>query len=414
MFKLKETTELLQHQEEFLVRFVNQDVIGLFDLPGTGKSLEILSAICCTLEEGQKALVVVPPHLMANWRHEVEKFTYLEIGKDIDLYPYTQLGKQLTSFQGYSFVAADEAHYLKNMDAKRTFNFMTYLEESLPKYFIYATGTPVTNRIPEIYTFLLMIAGYSHVYPKIDAKYPTYYQFCENFCHVKTVSYGSGVKYHGMKNVDELRDYLKPWTIRRSAPLNVKMENQNIYADYKDDKKLAAAWEQHASDGDIGGIDIVAKKLAAVAKAPFTAKWVNDELTNEAGPVVVFSDHREPVEIIYEDLKSVGWRVAKIMGGDSMTARAKIVDDFQAGKLDAVICTIGSASTGITLTTSNLVVFSDVPWVPASLDQARKRIFRISQERQCRCVYIVGSKADDQIITMIKAKMRVINAVVEA
>jgi SWI/SNF-related matrix-associated actin-dependent regulator 1 of chromatin subfamily A len=414
VFKLKPTTELTKEQDDFLVRFIPQKVIGCFDLPGLGKSLEILASICAVLKDGQKALVVVPPHLMANWKHEVEKFTYLEIGKDIDLYPYTQLGKKLTSFQGYSFVAGDEAHYLKNLDAKRTQLFMTYLDAAIPQWFIYATGTPLTNRIPEAYTFLLMLSGFAHVSPKIDVLYPTYYQFCERFCHVKTVSYGSGVKYHGKKNMDELREYMKPWTIRRAPNLSVKMANQSVIADYKDDKQLAKAFEDHASDGEIGGIDIVAKKLAAVAKAPFTAKWVHDELENESGPIVVFSDHREPVEIIAADLKSCSWRVESIMGGDSMVRRAAVIEAFQRGEIDALILTVGAGSTGNTLTKSNLVVFNDIPWVPANLEQARKRIFRLSQERNCRCVYIVGSKADDQIITMIKAKLKVINAVLEA
>lgn len=413
MFKLKETTELLDHQDVFVCRFVVDEVIGCFDKPGTGKSLEILAAICCTLEEGQKALIVVPPHLMENWLREIEKFTYLELGKDVDLFPYTQLGKNLTSFQGYSFVAADEAHYLKNMDAKRTFNFMTMLEENRPQYFIFATGTPIGNRIPEIYTFLLMIAGWSHVYPKIDAKFPTYYQFCEHFCHVKTVSYGSGVKYHGMKNVDELKTYLKPWTIRRDAPLNVKMKNQTVYADYKEDKALAAAWELHASTGEIGGVDIVAKKESAIAKAPFTSKWVHDALTSEEGPIVVFSDHREPVDIIARDLTKLGWRVGKVMGGGNMKDRDQITLDFQAGKLDVIVST-SAGYTGNTWTKSNLVTVNDLPWRPDDLDQLRKRVLRLSQERECRCVYIAGSRADDQIITMLTAKLKVINAVIEA
>lgn len=414
MFKLKETTELLPHQDEFLHKFVIDEVIGCFDKPGTGKSLEILAAICCTLEEGQKALVVVPPHLKANWLREVEKFTYLVVGKDIDIYPYTQLGKKLESFEGYSFVAGDEAHYLKNMDAKRTFLFMTMLEAHRPQYFIFATGTPMGNRIPELYTFLLMMSGWSQVYPKIDAKFPTYYEFCEHFCHVKTVSYGSGMKYHGMKNVEELRTYLKPWTIRRDAPLNVKMSNHTVYADYKDDPALALAWEAHASTGEVGGVDIVAKKEAAIAKAPFTAKWVHDELTNEAGPVVVFSDHREPVHIIAADLTKLGWRVAKIIGGQDMDDRDDITLAFQAGELDVIVATVGAGSTGNTWTKSNLVVVSDPPWKPDDLDQLRKRILRLSQERECRCVYVAGSRADDQIITMLKAKIKVINAVIEA
>lgn len=420
MFKVRigeivngEPLQYTKEQEEFFDRFNRQKVIGCFDLPGLGKTLEILGAICQNLVEGDKALVVVPPHLLANWFREIELFTYLEVGKDIDVFPYTQLGKKVISFQGYRFVAGDEAHYLKNMDAKRTFNFMTYLEQARPEFYIHATGTPVANRIPELYTFLLMLSGWEHVYPKIDVKYPTYYQFCERFCHVKSVSYGSGVKYHGMKNVDELKEYLKPWTIRRAPDLKgIGMKNETVIAAYGEGTELAKAWEDHASDGNIGGIDIVAKKNAAIAKAPFTAKWVYDAIEEEAGPIVVFSDHPGACEIIHDDLKSCGLRVAKIIGGVTMKARDQIVQDFQAGKLDAVTCS-SAGYTGITLTRSNLVVVNDPPWKPDDLDQLRRRVLRKTQTRPCRCVYIAGSKADDQIINTLRAKLKVINAVVE-
>lgn len=411
MFKLKETTELDQNQIEFLERFIPLKVIGCFDVRGVGKTLEILAAICDSLVNGEKALVVVPPHLMANWKHEVEKFTYLEIGKDIDIVPYTQLGNKVTSFEGYSFIVGDEAHYLKSMEAKRTLAFMNYLEDQRPEYFIYATGTPLKNRIPEIYTFLLMISGWPFVSPKIDVLYPTYYEFCERFCHVKTV--GGRVKYHGMKNVEELKEYIKPWTIRRKPISSKGMVNQTVVASYKEDTALAKAWKLHESTGEFGGVDIVAKKEAAIAKAPFTAKWVEDEFNCEVGPIVVFSDHREPAIMIHDYLVKAQYRVGLIIGGGCMKKRDQLVLDFQAGLIDFIVST-SAGYTGLTLTRSNLVVVNDPPWVPADLDQLRGRVDRKTQDWVCRCVYIAGSRADDQIILSLGAKLKVITAVIGA
>ncbi len=424
MFKIRwgeivrdQVLEALPHQVEFLERFSScGGVIGCFDEPGLGKSLEIMMAIERSLNEGEKALVVMPPHLLENWKQEVRDFTYFEVGKDIDLIPYTQLGKKITSFKEYAFVADDEGHYLKNLSAQRTQNFMLFLEEHRPEFFIHATGTPLGNRIPEIYPFLLMIAEFPHITPKITVKYPTYYEFCERFCHVKNVSYGSGIKYHGMKNVDELKEYLKPWTIRRKTDdvLTLpEMENQRVIVDYKEGTELAKLWAEYASNGEIGGIDIRAKKEAAIVKAPFTAKWVADELEQGAGPVVIFSDHREPVEIIHEALKKAGYKGHTIMGGQDMKVRDNIKVSFQNNELDYVVMTVGAGATGLTLTASNLIVGNDIPWKPDDLDQIRRRIRRISQKRKQRCVYIIGSKADDQITKMLIAKLRVINAVVE-
>lgn len=424
MFKIRwgefvrgEILDSLPHQDEFLVKFREcKGVLGCFDEPGLGKTLEILMAIEESLRPGEKALIVMPPHLLENWKQEVNDFTYFEIGKDIDLIPYTQLGKKITDFTAYRFVADDEGHYLKNLDAQRTQKFMTYLDANPPEFFIHATGTPLSNRIPEIYPFLLMLAGFEHVTPKIDVLYPTYYQFCERFCHVKSVSYGSGVKYHGMKNVDELKEYLKPWTIRRKTDDVLKMvpamENQRVYAEYKDDPALAAAWEDFASNGEIGGVDIVAKKNSAIATAPFTAKWVADALESGSGPVVIFSDHREPAFIIHEALKKAGFRGELIIGGQDLKVRDSYKVRFQNGDLDFLMCT-SAGYTGLTLTASNLVVVNDLPWKPDDLDQLRRRVRRYTQKKVSRCVYIVGSKASDQITLSLIAKLKVISAVVE-
>lgn len=415
MFKLKEETKLEPHQKEFLGWFRVRRTVGLFDVPGLGKSLEILSAICDNLKTGEKALVVVPPHLVPNWMNEISMFTYLEVGKDIDIVPYTQLGKKVDTFEGYDFISADEAHYLKNMDAKRTFSFMTMLDQQKPRFFIYATGTPLNNRIPEIYNFLLMLAGWNHVTPKVDVLYPTYYQFCERFCHVKATSYGSGVKYHGMKreNLPELREYLANWTIRRKkSEDSLGMTDTKVIAKYSEDLALSLAWEEHASNGTVGGIDIVAKKNSAIAKAPFTAKWVQDELESGTVPIVIFSDHVFPAIYIHDQLAKNGWVVGLIKGGDDLNKRANLVERFQKGLVDVLVST-SAGYEGITLTKSNIIVVNDIPWVPAKLEQLRFRIDRMTQTRPCRCIYIIGSRADDQISQTIRAKMKVINAVIE-
>lgn len=416
MFKLTSTTELLPHQKTGVETIVTKKCLGLFDEPGVGKTLQILAAICQVLKEGQRALVVCPPFLANTWMTEIATFTHLESGKDIDVVPYTMLGKRVESFEKYSFIACDEAHYLKNLDAQRTRKFHSYMIKHRPEYYVWATGTPIKNRIPEIYSFLLTLSRYPHVTPNITVKYRSHYAFCMRFTNVSERSFGgrSVMQFSGMKNVEELKEYLKPWTLRRKADefLDLpQMQAQMIPANYKDDPELAKAFAEFGPESGVKGGDIVAKKNSAIAKAHFTAEYVATQLEADMGPVLVFSDHREPVDMIEREL-SQAWRVGSIKGGDSAEKRNELVKQFQAGQLDVLVATVGSSSTGLTLTRSNLVIFNDIPWVPADLVQARKRIHRISQNRECRCVYIVGSKVDDNIIKTIRAKEKVINTVV--
>jgi SNF2 family DNA or RNA helicase len=406
MYKLKTDTKLLPHQVTYVERQLERKCLGNFDKPGAGKTLEILASI---VETGEKSLVICPPHLANNWRAEVEEFTHLEIGKDIFICPYTMLTKRYEDFKGFGFIACDEAHYLKNLKAQRTEAFHVRLMDNVPKYYSYATGTPIANRLPDLYSFLLSLSYFPHVTPKITDKYPTFYQFCTRFCNVTEARFGgrTAMQFTGMKNVEELRDYVKPWTISRDVKDLPAMDSQRIRANYTDDPELEKAWEQFVTDYTFSP---TVKKSSALAKAHFTAKYVEEELQANNGPIVVFSDHPDAVCTIEREL-STSYRVASIIGGMAQDKRSDIVQRFQNGQLDVICLTIGSSSTGITLTRSNTIVFNDICWVAEDLHQARKRIHRISQERQSRCVYIVGSKIDDRIIKSVTSKLKVINEV---
>jgi len=409
-FKLKKSTELLEHQKTGVEFLLEKRSTGLFDEPGLGKSLEILAAIC---EVKKPALVVCPPTLQENWKHEITKFTELKLDKDISIVPYTMLGKKVTEFSNFGFVAFDEATALKNLDAKRTQKSHYYMQENLPEFFTWATGTPIKNRIPEIYSFLVMLAYYEHVTPNIMVKYPTYYQFCMRFCNVSATPYGSGMKFTGMKNVEELKEYLKPWTIRRLAKDTIKtpdMLNQTIIASYKKDPELAKAYAEFEAGSGCGD-NVTAKRDSAISKANFTAEYVESQLEAEMGPVVVFSDHPGAIKIIEGLLKETR-KVAAIYQETKMDKRNLIVEEFQAGKYDVILLTIGIGKEGYTLTKSNLVVFNDICWVPEDLNQARKRIDRLSQLRETRCVYIAGSEVDETLIRAITSKRKIIKAVV--
>ena len=219
-FQIKPHIEPRPHQFEAKEFFLKcKGTIGLFDEPGLGKTLEILMAICEVCMPWEKALVVAPSYLVPNWKHEIETFTELKLGVEIDVITYHQMTNKLPSLEGYVFVAFDEAHALKNMDSQRGFAAHDLFDRNLPQYFIYATGTPITNRVVDIYSFLVLLGSYDRVTPNILDKYATYYGFAMNFCNVveKKVGGRNIMQFKGIKNKEELRTYLEPWTIRRKT-----------------------------------------------------------------------------------------------------------------------------------------------------------------------------------------------------
>jgi len=405
-------TKLLPHQEQTVSLLLSKKCIGDWSTMGTGKSLSAIASICAT---GKKAVVICPPFLVENWMNEIRKHSNLKAsphflkwdGSDVTIVPYTQLDKSEDVFKNCDFWVSDESQYLKNLQAKRTQRFHYLFYKYTPNYFMMLSGTPLKNRIPEMYSFLLLWDKWG-VKPAITEKYKSFYTFCCRFTNVVQGKYG--MSYGGMKNVEELRTYIKEHSIKHEADKVLKlpelMESQ-IVVSYRNEPELEKAFREFT--GSRFTAEITVKVNSATSKAVFTSNYVSDAIDSGEGPVVVFSDHRKPIEIMELELSKL--RVRSITGETPMAKRAEYVDMFNNGQLDVLLCTYGAASTGINLTASNLMVLSDLPWEVASLEQAKKRSHRIGQKRPCRIIHVIGSSVDDLILKTLNAKMKVISTV---
>jgi SNF2 family DNA or RNA helicase len=407
-------SKLLPHQEQTVSLLLSKKCIGDFSTMGTGKSLSALASIIATKE---KAVIVCPPFLVENWLNEIKKHTtlkgsphFLKYSNDSDIFivPYTQLDKSEDIFKNVKFIVADESQYLKNLEAKRTQRFHQLFYKYAPRYFMSLSGTPIKNRIPEVYSMLLLWDKFG-VKPAITDKYKSFYTFCCRFTNVVQGKYG--MSYGGMKNVEELRTYIKPNSIKHEASVLdlPELNESSVVVSYKDSPELHKAFSEFA--GSRFSAEITVKVESASSKAVFTANYVSEAVDAGEGPIVVFSDHRKPIEIMELELSKL--RVRSITGETPMDKRAYFVDMFNNGQLDVLLCTYGAASTGINLTASNLMVLNDLPWEVASLEQAKKRSHRIGQKRPCRIIHVIGSSVDDLILKTLNAKMKVISEVMK-
>ena len=92
--------------------------------------------------------------------------------------------------------------------------------------------------------------------------------------------------------------------------------------------------------------------------------------------IVVFSSFIKPSE---ELGKTFGTQAVVFNGQKNMDEKQKAVDDFQNNEAVSVFAgTIGAAGVGITLTVANIVLFIDLDYVPANMEQAEDRCHRAS------------------------------------
>ena len=104
-----------------------------------------------------------------------------------------------------------------------------------------------------------------------------------------------------------------------------------------------------------------------------------------------------------------------ITGETPAEKRADIVQAFQEGESDALVCNTLAAKEGITLTAADTVVFVEREWVPGWEEQAEDRVLRIGQESDnVLAIYLscVGT-IDEHFDRVIEEKREIVKAVLD-
>lgn len=377
---------------------------------GLGKTIQAISLI---MRVGKNAVIVCPAYLKRNWESELAKFsTDCYTGK-ITIYSYDSFQKRVEDINhSVDILVFDEAHYLKNMKAKRTIFTHKYVKKNPPEYLLLLSGTPIKNRVTEFYSLMKLCS----MNPKNTSGIPLtkgFHVFCNYLCNVEHVRtpYGKAVKYSGLKNKPLLIKYLrgKYYRAPEDAIKLPPIVRQKLEIDYRIDPQLSKALQEDFENNHIS----TAKMNIALAKAQFTAAYVINAIESEDMPVLVFSDHVDSCKGIDEHIKrgSKKLSTAIVTGATPTAVRQHYVNEFQTGKIDVLIGTIGAMSTGFTLTATNRVVFNDLNWCPSDNEQAEKRIHRIGQNKTCFVVHILADGVDKKIVNTLTEKKEVLDEV---
>ena len=395
---------------------------------GLGKSI---SALEIWKRTGGNCLIVCPSYLVSNWISEIRKFlgdkpiiTAIRKGKDfyeifdsdfvIVSYDLAQKSEQI--FEWADMVVLDEANYLMSMKTKRTMYIHKAIYENSIKRCYLLTGTPIKNRVEEYYS-LLALCNYD---PRLKGsafleKFPDsisfadYFSYREEFTMEMRGRWVTIVKWSGVKNVEELKSYLKGHYIRFSSKDVLKLETprtKDILVSEVNDKKLLEEFEGHYSDEENHSVKSNYKAEAALKKVPFTIKYVKD-LLEQVECVPIYTDHVESAKAL-----AAAFGIEAITGEMPAAKRSIIGNEFQEGKRRVIVATIKSFSTGISLTRANNLVFNDLPWIPGDLAQTIYRIHRRDQKKTCVIHKILGSPQDAKISETLESKSRTIEKVV--
>ena len=340
--------------------------------------------------------------------------------KNVSIVSYELASKVITTISDTIAIVLDECQQIKNCKAKRTQAIHKIVFNLKPSYFIALSGTPIKNHAGEFFS-ILKLCSYNPVETNgLRVVEKNQLEFSRKFCYSERQRIAGGrfiEKYYGVRNVDELKLYLKGKYIRRTSKsvLNLpelifKSVDLNIKRPKVSDRDLKEAYEQYQRHATAGEHLTQIKADNALQKAIYTISY-SLNLIDQDESVVIFTDHINSLKAIVLGLRKKGISTGFIRGGLKDVDKQAAVDRFQERIDKAIVCTYGSASVGFTLTAAKNMVLNDLSWVPADVDQARKRIHRIGQKSMCVVHTMFAGNIDRQISQAVLQKTNTLRAI---
>ena len=438
------TLELLPYQVEG-ARFLSRgERIGLFDVPGLGKTAQAIAA----LDELRirRALVICPASVRGVWPGEFKKFAQLprrilratkiddlniwRRGKaDVLLMSYEQATNWSPWLQDdiVPAIILDEAHYLKNHSAKRTKTLLGKRCDGVSgicrwgarTWFL--TGTPMANDPSDLWTWMRFCGATELGLAAFTMRYFSCKPGAFNMNYTPR-----------KETLGELKRQIQRFSIRRTkeqAGVNlppVWLTTQTVEGDTGEIRSLLR--EVPGLDSVIlraveqGGLSFLdaqhigtLRRLVGTAKAPAYAAQLMEELETHEDKVVVIGIHVAVLDTVAQALDKHGIEYVRIDGSTKGADRETRVATFQNRKQCRVFLgNIKAAGTGITLHSAFKLDMLEWSWSPADNSQALMRVHRLGQEEEVHARFIsLGNSIDERVSASVARKTRAIAMIQE-
>ncbi|MFP3942785.1 MAG: SNF2-related protein [Alphaproteobacteria bacterium] len=420
---------LLPYQVDGMVHLAFGERALLADDMGLGKTVQAIAA-CELLRRRRgiaRVLVVSPASLKAEWQEQIARFTDLPAGivrgrraerlaqyRDpafFTLANYEQIlpdGPDINRLLKPEIVILDEAQRIKNWQTK-TARAVKGLHSP---YAFVLTGTPLENRIDEIYSVVQFLD------PKLLGPL-----FRFNRDYYVLDERGRPEDY---KNLDKLHERLKPVMLRRrKEDVETQLPGRtvsNYFAAMTPEQRLR--YEDH---------EIRAQRLLSLARkrplrreefdrlqrflacmrmtcdTPFILDPDNrdcpklDELERILADllaerperkILIFSEWVRMLDLVSERAREMGLEFALHTGSVPQDRRRAEIHRFKKDPACRLFLSSDAGATGLNLQAADTVINLDLPWNPAKLEQ---RIARAWRKFQTRPVSIVNLVAEDSI-----------------
>ena len=427
--------------------FTERALLG--DEMGLGKTAQAVAA-CALLRERRcvaRVLVVCPVSLKAEWEEQITKFTDLPLRFVQGTKPtrlacyenpvfftianYEQVMRDVADVNQRlrpDVVILDEAQRIKNWNTQ-TARAIKRLES---RYAFLLTGTPIENRIDEIYSITDYVDP--QVFGPLFRFNRTFYELDER---------GRPVAY---QNLHELQRRLRPLLLRRrkdqiEAQLPARVDNNYFVPMGPAQLELYGDYEHR-----------VARLLATAQKRPLTReeqeklqRWLacmrmccdtayiltpnnrecpkiheleavlEDLGVRHGQKAIVFSEWERMLELVRALAREMGFGFAWHTGSVPQVKRRDAIRRFKTDPGCRLFLSTDSGGLGLNLQVASVVINLDLPWNPARLEQRIARAWRKHQTRSVHVVNLISEGTiEHRMVGTLAAKQQLADGILDA
>lgn len=398
----------------------------LADEMGLGKTVQAIAAACLLrkLFNISRVLLISPVSLKTEWEEQLCKFTdasyallygnrkerlsfYRNCKTFFVLANYEQAikdSKEIISDLKPDIIILDEAQRIKNWRTKTA----KKIKALRSKYAFILTGTPLENKIDELYSIVEFINP--EIFGSLFRFNRQYYEFDEDGRMVS------------LKNLRELHNRIAPIMLRRrkdeieeQLPQRidnnyfVKMtpEQNGRYGEYE--RKVAIllkiAQRRPLTDKEMEELqrhlscmrmlcDSVYILDQTISESPKVEELVRilDDIwdDNPSRKVVIFSEWTRMLDLVQSQLEENSIDFVMHTGTIPQQKRRILINKFKNDPNCKVFLSSDSGGLGLNLQQASVVINLDLPWNPAKLEQRIARVWRKHQRHTVNVINIIS------------------------
>ena len=439
---------LYPYQKEGMLHLAFTGRALLADEMGLGKTVQAVAA-CELLRRTsgiRRVLVISPASLKGEWEDQIAKFT--DLSSHIIQGPRAS---RLRQYEGSAFfflanyeqirpdfaeindilapdvIILDEAQRIKNWQTRTAIS----IKRLKSPYAFVLTGTPLENRIDEIYSIAQFLDP--HIFGPLFRFNRDFYQLDEK---------GRAIGY---RNLDRLHERLRPVMLRRRK---VEVEGQlpgrtvNTYFvpmhkeqtlrydeyEMRAARLAALAKKRPLKKEEMEQLQSFLACMRMLCDTPFILDQdcrispklkelgnILQELMEDGDhKVIIFSEWQRMLELVREQANDMELGYAWHTGEVPQPKRREEIRRFKRDPECRLFLSTDSGAVGLNLQVADVVINLDMPWNPAKLEQRIARAWRKHQKRPVQVINLVSEGSiEHRMLFLLEQKRSLAERVVD-